>query len=226
MNFFIIDDQSQNWAAAAALWAQQRQVQEHGSNSATPLPLDYERPPEPPGPPPLRPPLPSMELPPIAAPAQSIEVHDYMHGKGPPAPQQPEVIDYQHGKVGDPHPPTNEFNNMKHNEEHPVEYEVTSDNWQDHKPLFYNGGWNQDGWNGDQMNYYAAAAQHYQNEYNNSPTPTAPMMHIESDSRSHRSNSVTSGSYKNDRHGQNGKVHVSKFDNTKPSSIFPGKLIT
>lgn len=188
-------DPSQGWAAAAALWAQQRQLQEQYKNGNEPPLPDFEPPPEPPGPPPVRPSIPHLDAQPITPSVHNIEVHDYMHGKAQLTQPPTEVIDYQHGKISERLPAAFDYKNNKSIDENPVEWEVTSDNWQDHRPLFHNGGWNQDGWNGDQMSYYSAAAKHYQKEYDSS----SAQGNSEKEARNYRSMSVSSEGHKTDK---------------------------
>ncbi|XP_012561433.1 arginine/serine-rich protein PNISR isoform X1 [Hydra vulgaris] len=139
-------DESQSWAAAAALWVQHKQFQPNNNEGYAVL----DKPPEPPGPPPLPPPLPPPEEIPIS-------VVDYNHGQTilenksdlfqndlnnketlSSQVMPGDVFDYNHGKPEESGPDQNWGYNMWAGQQpaQPV-------------PGFYNSDWNQGQWNGD-----------------------------------------------------------------------------
>ena len=123
----MIGNAAENWAAAAALWAQQRQIQEQYQQNPV-----GARPPEPPGPPPDAPQ-------PSSGDGSSVAVHDYNHGHIPE--QQSQVFDYKHQNAAPQPPPADtdnhesniiDYNHGKNGEEPPH----TTNNFQ------YNNNWN------------------------------------------------------------------------------------
>ena len=146
---FCILDESQSWAAAAALWVQHKQFHPNGNEGYAIL----DKPPEPPGPPPLPPPLP----PPEEVPAP-VEVVDYNHGQtilenqseafqndlnkqenSKPLILPGDVFDYNHGKT--------EANGTEQN----WGYSMWTGQQAPAQPVpgFYNSDWNQGQWNGE-----------------------------------------------------------------------------
>lgn len=143
-------DAAQNWAAAAALWAQQRQIQEQYQQNPVGV-----RPPEPPGPPPDAPP-PNVED------GSGVAVHDYNHGHLPE--QQPQVFDYKHQNPASQLPADTEnheanvidYNHGKNDEEPPH----TTNDFQ------YNNNWNYNNQAAPNWNENAYYQQQVQQNWN------------------------------------------------------------
>ncbi|XP_057307255.1 arginine/serine-rich protein PNISR-like isoform X2 [Hydractinia symbiolongicarpus] len=142
-------DPSQGWAAAAALWAQQRQLQEQYQNGGVSSPSNV-KPPEPPGPPPAMPPLPPMPS------SNSVEVHDYMHGKTAVPPT--EVVDYQHGRVAEPvHGDVIDYNHGKPESVSEQNWAHGNDTWQQPSHPPPGNYYNNEQWGNEYANYYDSA---------------------------------------------------------------------
>lgn len=215
--YYLPGDQSQNWAAAAALWAQQRQMQEQYHNSNETAPLPPERPPEPAPPPPQLPPLPPTE-------DDNVEVHDYNHGKPtqiidyqhqnassvpshpgpPPVPPSADVIDYNHGKNNDTSAniaaaPVPGF--------HQGNWDYNNDSWQQHQPA-------------EQFHYQQhQQQQHWDPNYNQEWQPANYYngKNSQFDSHNHTENQNASGFQlsKGRLHGEN-----DNSGNSTPGEIF------
>jgi len=169
-------DPNQSWAAAAALWAQQRTLQEQYSKNGAPPPANYDKPPEPPGPPPVQPhglpPLPP--LPP--SDTKDVVVHDYNHGQQEPTTSTVQTVDYQHGGTASESLPSLMENDLPPVADTDVydynhgqaETAATDTNWQQHnynemQPAPVAGSWQNTDYNQD----WSQQQQWHANQWNN-----------------------------------------------------------
>jgi len=203
----LIGNAAENWAAAAALWAQQRQIQEQYQQNPV-----GARPPEPPGPPPDAPQ-------PSSGDGSSVAVHDYNHGRV--LEQQSQVFDYKHQNAAPQPPPADtdnhdsniiDYNHGKNEEEPP---HTTNDfqynnnwnytnqpaaNWNEN-PYYqqqvqqnWNQNWNQE--NNFENENQQEQHENYHNNFNSERNSHQP-------SGFHRANSHNSKAYSDDHSGNN-----------------------
>ena len=231
---FLEVDPSESWAAAAALWAQQRKLQEQYQN--VPADSQQNKPPEPPGPPPDQPLLPPdhMQNAPPLPPAdphyppvppnsdsneQNIEVHEYNHGQ-PNQDQHTDVIDYQHGLQSNQMPYSGDTNVFDYNH---GKDQNSAENWN------YNEMWQQ-----QIAGYYADNNREQWNQWNEQgETYNQPNEYFEEQERPHDNSSVksdysrsSSGRHDKRQHAPNVPVFSrTQFSGQGSGSNSPGKMI-
>ena len=230
---FLEVDSSESWAAAAALWAQQRKLQEQYQN--VPPDSQQDKPPEPPGPPPDQPlfppermqnapPLPPADphYPPVPPNSGSnehnIEVHEYNHGQ-PNQEQHTDVIDYQHGLQSNQMAYSGDTNVFDYNH---GKDQNSAENWS------YNEMWKQ-----QIAGYYADNNREQWNQWNEQgESYNQPSEYFEEQERQHDNCSVksdysrSSGRHDKRQHAPNVPVFSgTQFSGQGSGSNSPGKMI-